>query len=227
MKDTMKDLVYRGPEKTGLRVQQLNTYVLGILWALGSYEEHAGTKTISRYFQLRHHRPYFLQVVEQEMALQTKIRTVRHNGKPQFRLNIYDINIEYLNWLGWQARQAVERNYPFMSVGHRDFILAYLEIHSKLDTTIILKRYERPRLRIYGNMRLLAELTRVLAAEVGTGIKKPQQVKNRESGISGTLFYQSLQELRALFKYFYNPPLKHFDHEYYEKFSGLLREWPD
>jgi len=224
MSDTMKALVYRGPEKIGLRDQQFNAYVLGILWALGSYEEHVGTKTISRYFQLRHCRPYFLQVVKQELALQNKIRIVKHNGKPQYRLNIYDINIEYLNWLGWQARQAAERNYPAMSIGHRDFILAYLEIHSKLDTTIVLKRYERPRLRIYGNMLFLTELTKVLAAEVCTGIKKTQQVMNRQSGISGTLFYQSLRELHALFKYFYNLPHNHFDREYYEKFSGLLRQ---
>jgi len=212
---------------TNLEDQQLNDYVLGIMWALGSYVEHQTTNTISRYFQIRHCRPYFLKVVEQELCLQNKTRIVQHNGKPQFRLNINGLGLEYLNWLGWQERKATERNYPALSIDHRDFILAYLEIHSKLDTVIVLKRYERPRLRIYGNMLFLNELTNVLSNEVPTGVKKPQQCKNRESGISGTLFYQSLGELHALFKYFYSRPLKHFDREYYKKFSDLLRRWPE
>jgi len=227
MNNPMQVLVYDIPEKIGLQGQPLHAYVLGILWALGSYEEHPGTKTIVRYFQLRHCRPYFLEVVKQELNLQTKLRIVQQNGKPQHRLNIYGVDMKYLNWLGWQTRLAAERNYPVIPIGHRDFMLAYLEIHSKLDTKTVLHRYKRPRLRIYGNMQFLTGLTNVLAQETGTGIKKPQPGKNRESGISGTLFYQGLRELRVLFNYLYHAPLKHFDREYYDKFKDLLRQWPD
>jgi len=69
----------------------MNTYVLGILWALGSYEEFESNKTNN--FMVRHSRPYFPQVVQQELAPQAKVRLILHDGKPQYRINIYDIDM--------------------------------------------------------------------------------------------------------------------------------------
>ncbi len=204
----------------------MNTYVLGILWALGSYEEYK--QTYSHYFLIRHTNPYFLQVVRQELALRANIHVVRRHDKPQYRLKIFSIDMEYFNRLGWHPRNAVERNYPSLVDGHSDFIRAYLEIHTRFDILTIRNRKKKPsrrlRLRIYGNMQFLTELTNVLACEVGTGVKKPQLAKNRMSELSGALYYQSLRELRSLFKYLYQPPIEHFDREYYKRFFEVLRK---
>lgn len=111
-----------------------------------------------------------------------------------------------------------------------DFIRAYLEIHSRVDTITIRKPnrnvYKPPRLRIYANMIFLAELTAILAAEVGTGIKKPQQ-STKLSEVSGTLYYQSTRELRALFDYLYRPAVKYYDKDYQERFSEIINQWGD
>lgn len=201
----------------------MDGYILGILWALGRYSEDSG----ARYFFLRHKDRFFLDAVRHALNVPANIHTVTHKGKPQYRLKISGFDFTALEALGWQPRWEAQRTYPRI-VEHRDFIRAYLELHSGIDTLTIRKQnrppHRQPRLRIYGNKAFLEELTGVLAAEVGTGIKKVQKSTN-ESEVSGILYYTSLGELRDIIMYLYQPETRIFNREYYDSFQDILRRW--
>jgi len=198
----------------------INSYVLGILWSLGRYSEDVGNK----HFFLRHNREYFLQIVKNEFDLKSNIHTVLHKNKTQYRLKVSGFDIVALELVGWQARNAEQRSYPNIQDGHRDFIRAYLEIHSAIDTITIQRKTgprTGPRLRIYGNKYFLEQMTEVLATEVGAGVKRVQQA-TRLSEVSGILYYQSTNELQRIFEYVYSTPVSYFDREYYENYKYVL-----
>lgn len=71
-------------------------------------------------------------------------------------------------------------------------------------------------------MAFLGDLTEVLASEIGTGPKKPQR-STKESEVSGTLYYQSPQELRMLVGYLYDPPVDYMNRGYYEQLMDVLK----
>ena len=133
--------------------------------------------------------------------------------------------------LGWQSRNAEQRDYPSIVNDHRHFIRAYMEIHSSIDTITIPRKNgfrTGPRLRVYGNKNFLEQLTGVLAAAMGTGVKTVQQA-TRKSEISGILYYQSTTELQSIFEYVYRTPVRYFDLEYHKKFNYILTKvsrWP-
>ena len=198
-----------------------NTYVLGILWALGRYSDDAGNK----YFFLRHNREYFLQVVKDELGLKSNIHTVLHKNKTQYRLKVSGFDVAAMERLGWQERNAEQRSYPNIVSGHRDFIRAYIEIHSAIGTITIKRKAgprTGPRMRIYGNKLFLEQLSEVLAAEVGVGVKAVQQA-TRLSEVSGILYYQSTVELQSILSYIYSPPVIYFDREFYENYSDTMK----
>ncbi len=202
----------------------MHPYVLGIIWALGRYVDKIEDER--EYYFIRHKNKYFLQVIRRELELKANIQAVTHKGKLQYRLKVAGMDIAQLNRLGWQPRNAVQRGYPRLVAGHRDFIRAYMEIHSSVDTMTIRKQnrppHKQPRLRIYGNKDFLAELTQVLANEVGTGPKKVQRA-TLESEVSGILYYMSKVELRNIFYYLYRPPVDYFDREYYGRYREVMR----
>jgi len=192
----------------------MNNYTLGIIWALGRYVDK--TQSPNQYFFIRHNRKHFLEIVRQDLKLKSSIHTVTHRDKLQYRLKISGLDITEIQRLGWSPRMSEQRCYPNIS-GHKDFIRAYLEIHSSIDIVTIKRQRRRTRrqlrLRIYGNRYFLEQLNENLASETGTGIKKVQQA-TLKSQISGILYYQSLVELRAIFNYLYRPPVQYFDRTY-------------
>lgn len=201
----------------------MDSYVIGILWAIGRYAEEEG----ARYFFLRHKARFFLDVVKDELGVTADVYTVTHKGQLQHRLKAhgYDTARE-LEHLGWQPRWAEERDYPGIT-DHRDFIRAYLEIHAAADIMTIRKRgraRRNPRLRIYGNRTFLQELTEVLAAQVGTHVKTVQKATN-QSEVSGILYYSSMVELENIFSYIYRPGTKNVYRKFHDKFLDVLREF--
>jgi len=201
----------------------MNTYVLGILWALGRYVEDKHTE----YFFLRHNREYFLQIVRRELGLKSNIHIVQHKRKLQYRLKVSGLDITYLKNINWQPRNSKQRSYPRI-IEHRHFMRTYLEIHSTVDTMTIRKRnrppYKQPRLRIYGNIEFLAGLNEALAAEIGIGIKKVQKA-TAKTEVSGILYYMSITEIRKIFDYAYRPPIEYFDRDYHEQFLNTMRNF--
>lgn len=199
----------------------IHPYILGILWAIGTFTEGEGT----RYFFLRHKDRYFLDVVKAGLGVTAAIHTVTEKGRVQYRLKVhgYDI-LREMERLGWQPRWSEQRGYPSIAE-HRDFVRVYLEIHAAVDTIIIRKKsrppHENPRLRIYGNNVFLAELTEVLVAQVETGVKKVQKTTDI-APTSGILYYQSTAELESIYAWLCRPGTEFLHRGFQEEFREVL-----
>ena len=197
----------------------IEPYILGILWSIGRY-----TVDDYDYFLLRHKDRRFLDVVKASLAVPSEVFLGSSRTGPQYRLKIHHFDMDTLERLGWQPRLSEQRDYPSIAE-HQDFIRAYVEIHSTIDTNTIRKRngppYTQPRLRIYGNKHFLSELSEVLSTQANIGIKKvPKTTDIAES--SGVLYYQSWAELEILLTYLYLPGTKYFNRKYYDDFREVL-----
>ncbi|MHB1654611.1 MAG: hypothetical protein ACYCVD_19375 [Desulfitobacteriaceae bacterium] len=190
----------------------MDLYALGILWSIGSPIEDRYP-----YFMLRHHDQYFLDVVRKALNISTSV----FESGPQYKLKIF--HFDQLTQYGWQPRLSEQRNYPNISE-HVDFIRAYFELHSALDTITIRKRSKErtsPRLRIYGNRYFLDQLTEVLSSQVEISPKRVQKA-TKHSEFSGILYYQSRRELEKLLAYLYPHDVQYLHREYYEHFRSSL-----
>ena len=108
----------------------MDFYILGILWSIGSPIE-------DRYpfFMLRHHDRYFLDVVREALNVSTSVFVGESRTGPQYKLKIFNFDLGHLTQYGWQPRLNAQRNYPNIQE-HVDFIRAYFELHSNLDTIL-------------------------------------------------------------------------------------------
>lgn len=175
------------------------------------------------YFMLRHHDRYFLDVVRRALNVSTSVFVGESRIGPQYKLKLYNFDLNELKQYGWLPRLSEKRNYPHITE-HANFIRAYIELHSALDTITIRKRSKErksPRLRIYGNRCFLSELTEVLSSQVEISPKRVQKT-TKHSEFSGILYYQSRRELERLLTYLYPPDVQYFHREYYEHFRSLL-----
>lgn len=198
----------------------MDLYVLGIFWSIGSPIEDRYP-----YFMLRHHDRYFLDVVREALNVSTSVFVGESRTGPQYKLKIFNFDLGQLTQYGWQPRLSGQRSYPNISE-HADFIRAYFELHSSVDTITIRKRNKErtsPRLRIYGNRYFLNELTEVLSSQVDITPKLVQKT-TKQSESSGVLYYQSRRELEKLLAYLYPSGIQYFHREYYEHFRSLLLE---
>lgn len=196
----------------------MDLYVLGILWSIGSPIEDRYP-----YFMLRHHDRYFLDVVHEALNIPTSVFEGESRTGPQYKLKLYNFDLNQLTQYGWQPRLSEQRNYPNIPE-HSYFIRAYFELHSALDTITIRqhnKERTSPRLRIYGNRHFLEQLTEVLSTQVEISPKRVQKT-TKLSEISGILYYQSRRELEKLLAYLYPPVNQYFHREYYEHFRSSL-----
>jgi len=194
----------------------MDLYVLGILWSIGSPIEDRYP-----YFYLRHHDRYFLDVVREALNISTNVFEGESTTGPQYKLKMFNFDLNLLALYGWQPRISEQRIYPNV-LEHRDFIRSYFELHSALDTLTIRKRNKErksPRLRIYGNRHFLYKLTEMLSSQVEITPKRVQ-IATKLSVSSGILYYQSRGELEKLLVYLYPSDLPYFHREYYEHFRS-------
>ena len=196
----------------------MDFYVLGIFWAIGSPIE-------DRYpfFMLRHHDRYFLDVVRKVLNIPTSVFEGKSLTSSQYKLKLFNFDLSQLTQYGWHTRLSEQRNYPNIQE-HVDFIRAYIEVHSSVDTLTIRQRYKErrsPRLRIYGNRYFLEQLTEVLSLQVEITPKRVQKATNLSES-SGILYYQSRRELEKLLAYLYPCGIQYFHRGYYEHFRSLL-----
>ncbi|MDR3587945.1 MAG: hypothetical protein P4L59_21930 [Desulfosporosinus sp.] len=203
-----------------MQYTQIDLYVLGILWSIGS-----PTEDRYPYFYLRHRDRYFFDVVREALNLNipTSVFVRESLTRLQYKLKVYNFDISKLTQYGWQPRLSEQRNYPNITE-HVDFIRAYFELHSALDTTTIRKLSKErtsPRLRIYGNQHFLGRLTEILSEQVKI-TPKCVQMATRLSESSGILYYQSRLELEKLLAYLYPPDLPYFHKEYYNHYRSML-----
>ena len=196
----------------------MNSYILGILWSIGSPIED-----VYPYLMLRHRDRYFLDVVHEALDLPGSVFEGESSTGPQYKLKIFNFDINLLAQYGWQPRISAQRSYPSIQE-HRDFIRAYFELHSALDKIIFRKRGKErigTRLRIYGNRYFLDELTKVLNSEIGILPKRVQKA-TRKSESSGILYYQNRQELDKIFSYLYCQEIANFHRGYYDRYKAMI-----
>ncbi|CAA7600860.1 Hypothetical protein DEACI_1513 [Acididesulfobacillus acetoxydans] len=196
----------------------MDLYALGILWSIGSPIEDRYP-----YFMLRHHDRYFLDVVHEALNVSTSVFAGEARTGSQYKLKIFKFDLRQLIQYGWQSRISDQRKYPDISE-HADFIRAYFELHSTIDTLTVRKRGKErrsPRLRIYGNRYFLDQLTEVLNSQAEISPKRVQRA-TKYSKFSGILYYQSRRELEKLLDYLYPPDAWYFHRGYYEQFRAAL-----
>ena len=160
----------------------MDLYVLGILWSIGSPIEDRYP-----YFMLRHNDRYFLDVIREALNVSTSVFEGESRTGTQYKLKIFNFDLNLLAQYGWQPRVSEQRNYPNISE-HRDFIRDYFELHSGLDKVIFRNRNKQrtgTRLRIYGNRYFLEELNKVLSSQVDIAPKRVQMATklSESSGI--------------------------------------------
>ncbi|MGB9887751.1 MAG: hypothetical protein ACPLRW_12265 [Moorellales bacterium] len=146
-------------------------YVLGVLWGTAS----AGS---DRCFWVRHKDRWYPEVVKRWLGVTAGIHEISSRTGRQHRLKVSRAaDVAALENIfarhGWSPRNAPRRPYPAGAVDDRGFIRAWVELHSSYDmATLGRKKVLVPRLRIYGNYELLEEISRVLAAACGVGLRK-------------------------------------------------------
>lgn len=176
-------------------------YQLGIIWSIGSYIAS------EQKFVFRHKNKYFLNQIQPLTNHQIYSQTVK--DETQYVLKTPALNIQYLKKQNWATRNSDIRNIPILSI-YKDFLRAYLEIHSGLDycTSYSNKKaykykYYRLRLRIYGNKSLINALNIIINQEIKIPIKTPQSTHNNKTTI---LYYTALDDLHKIFNYTYDTP---------------------
>ena len=117
-------------------------------------------------------------------------------------------DIEKLKAIGWTDRNASVRYLPRLN-DYRDFMRAYIELHSSLDYSTRYRyrnrkeKYKALRLRIYGNKKLIGNLNTVLHIHVGVKLKAVQTLNNNKTAY---ITYTSLGEIENIFSYVNGSP---------------------
>lgn len=197
---------------------QINSYQLGIIWAIGSYTDG--------YMVFRHKDKYFLEQLQPLFQNKNKIYTQVHKGNAQYILKSAKFDIEHLQKLGWENRLSENRALPILK-DYTDFLRAYIECHGVFDycTTYSSERkYYRLRFRLYGNLFLVEQIENILNKDFGFTPKKVQVLHNKKSGY---IAYTSLEEIERLVKTFESEPCsRDFWNEAYEKLKNPRRGAP-
>lgn len=163
----------------------INGRILGILRALG--------KDDGKRFVLCYRDKRILQEVKNFFGLKAQLITGKSRTGIQYRLYITgDVRQSLLKWLqelGWSNRNAEIRKYPEGPILDREFLQAYIEIHSSLDYP-----KGKPRLRIYGNKHFIFRANEVISREFAVGLKTPQKITEK----TYCLYYQKKSEIERI-----------------------------
>ena len=147
----------------------ISKYQLGIIWSIGAYIES------EKRMVFRHKDKYFLEqlknLTENNIYFQSTIE------KEYYVLKMPEIDKKYLADLGWTDRNRDIRYLPLLN-DYRDFLRAYIELHSSLDYNKRGHNIRRLRFRIYGNQTLIEELNQIIATSCNVKIKAPQIIHN-------------------------------------------------
>jgi hypothetical protein len=189
---------FRGGEdmkKQKIDIEDLTNYQLGIIWGFGSYTVTDMT--------FRHKDRYFIEQIQR--LTDSQIQYQVDAGKPQYKLKTALFDIAQLEQLGWSHRNAEQRDIPTLD-DYRDFLRAYIELHSSLDYctsyTKSRQKYYRLRLRIYGNKILIQSINNVLR-EHGCQLKAIQRTVNDTTVY---IAYTALDEIKAIYNYISGSP---------------------
>lgn len=168
----------------------ISSRILGILWAIGGDNGEC--------FYLRCRYRGIIEEVRDYFNLDAQIIEGKSSTNKQFKLKITgDIRQKILYELsrqGWSPRNADIRNYPSGDIEHREFIRAWLQLHSSFD----FRYFGKPRLRVYGNKKLITEMNDIISRLAGVSRKTPYKLHNNKTY---ALYYVS-KDVKVLNDYF-------------------------
>lgn len=189
----------------------MNTYLLGIIWSVSSINSDGR-------IVFRHKERYFLEQIQKEYD-KTIYQSESLTGI-QYVLKFK--NNELLNLLyenGYTARNSEIRNLPVPA--DREFLKAYLEIHSSLDYQTTHSRNsgkgKKPRLRIYGNKYIIGGINTLIGSIFGFPLKTPQRITEKTYYLS----FANRKELTEIFAEYRRDGIK-FE-PYWRKFEEILK----
>ncbi len=168
----------------------VSSRILGILWAIG-YDT-------GECFFLRCRYKEIIEEVRNFFRIDSRIISGQSRTGEQYKLKITGDTrqaiLKTLNSHGWTPRNADVRKYPEGDIEHREFIQAWLQLHSCFDY----RYFGKPRLRVYGNQYLITDMNDIISRLTGVTKKTPQRLHN---GKTYALYYVS-GNAETLNKYF-------------------------
>lgn len=173
------------------KIQQpipITSRILGILWAIG-YD--TGTE-----FYLRCRYQEIVEEIKAYFGVANAITVGQSRHLVQYKLKMTGLArtaiLHELYKYGWTPRNAEVRAYPSGDIDHKEFIRAWVQLHSYY--------YARKNnFRIYGNRNLIVTMNDIISRLTGVAPKTPQRLHN---GKTYALYYQSIKEVNILLKYF-------------------------
>lgn len=183
--------------KERIDLEKLTPYHLGIIWALGTYIESDTT------FVMRHKQLYFLDQISPYIESEPFFDA----SKNRFTLKTNMIDIDQLQDMGYSNRNAEKRSLPFLSE-YRDFLRAYIELHGYIDYCTCYsrnrkKKYNRVRLRTYGNIKLMSQINDILVDDAWISKHKLQVSGNNKTAC---LAINKLEEFKDIIAYIEGEP---------------------
>ena len=198
--------------------QPIHPYVLGILWAIGSYNS-------DNVFFVRHSDPYFLEVIKKATSTPASVRKVGRNYV--LKLSESYFKIQKLRELGWAERNNQDRPYPDINE-HQDFIRGYFEIHGRVSEVKLHNRksgriQSQIRLRIFGNETLIQSINDVISFEIGIQERKLENTQKEHSKVLG---YYKTEDITEILNWLYHDTSEYrnssLERKYYEIINTKL-----
>ena len=181
----------------------LSNYQLGILYSVGTYLPSENR------FVIRHKDKHYIDILTPVFKTnpytqnsRTQIQYVLKSSTSQ-NLNPYDNTNNLSNWSSYNSEI---KTIQILS-DYKDFLRAYIEIHSTLDYSTRYKnkkeKYKALRLRIYGNKIFLESINNILHDYAYATIKSIQILSNNKTAI---LQYTSYTEILSIYDYIQGEP---------------------
>lgn len=181
----------------------ISNYQLGIIYSIGTYL-HSENR-----FVIRHKDKYYIDILIPIFKTNPYIQNSRTQIQYVLKSSISQSqNLNPQSLPNWSSYNSKIKTLPVLS-DYKDFLRAYIEIHSSLDCSTRYKnkkskeKYKALRLRIYGNKIFLESINNILHNYAYTNLKTIQILSNNKTAI---LQYTSYAEIKSIYNYLQGEP---------------------
>jgi len=184
-------------KRSKISFYDLTDYQKGIFWGIGSYVKEEDSVTF------KDRRKHFLKIMG-EITGNKVYKQITPKNKKQYVVKSYLYDIETFKKNNWTERKAKTRELPPLK-NYKDFLRAYIELHSGLGYSIRRrkKKYKGLRLRIYGNWKLIKSVNKIINENTKIGLKNPQNAPNE---ITKILVYTNTEQINKIYEFIYGEP---------------------
>lgn len=169
-----------------------SNYQLGIIFSIGRYEPTENK------FIIRHKDKHYIETISSSTTYNLYQQIYKNQKQYVIKLPNYKPD-------NWNSRNSEERSIPILS-DYKDFLRAYMEIHSTLDYSTRHNRkskYKALRLRIYGNKIIIQSINNLLFQNIQVTLKSVQILSNNKTAY---ISYTSFDEILKIYDYIYGVP---------------------